>query len=424
MTAITVNPVSEKRAIFDQMEALIGSARDAGRPMDAGESARYEELGRTLDAIDEAAQLREEQDRRHAELATRMAAPQRDPRIVIGSPTNDRSQAVAAYERAFMRYMRFGTEALEREDRQALMTRRVELSGVESRAMTTDAGGSSGGYAVPEGFAGVITSTMAAFDSIRRFATVTRTASGNPIPFPTMNDTGNEGEQLAEGNTVSNQDLALGSVTIGAFIFSSKLIKVSWALLEDEAVDLVGTIGRAAGERIGRIQGRRWTTGSGAGSQPQGITVGASTGNTTAAVNAITYDELIDLEHSVNEAYRDPAYCRYMFKDSTLAYVRKLRDGNDRPLWVPSMAEGVPARLNGWLYSTNPYFGELGDSVGTKIASFGDYRRYQIRDVGLPLLVRLNERYADALSTGFFAFQRSDGALLDTGAVKLLTLGD
>jgi hypothetical protein len=62
----------------------------------------------------------------------------------------------------------------------------------------------------------------------------------------------------------------------------------------------------AHAERIGRGTNQHFTTGTGS-SQPQGIVTGATTGVTAAGVAAITADELIDLVHSVDPAYRRSA---------------------------------------------------------------------------------------------------------------------
>jgi HK97 family phage major capsid protein len=57
----------------------------------------------------------------------------------------------------------------------------------------------------------------------------------------------------------------------------------------------------------------------------------------------------------------------------------------------------------------------------SKSVAFGDFSKYQIRDVNGVRLARLSERYlADEGKIGFLGWHRTDGALLDPTAVKVL----
>jgi HK97 family phage major capsid protein len=65
-----------------------------------------------------------------------------------------------------------------------------------------------------------------------------------------------------------------------------------------------------------------------------GATLGYTAGNSTTSgeTTAITYDDLVELEHSVDPAYRKNA--RFMMSDTALKTVKKLKDGIGRPLWM------------------------------------------------------------------------------------------
>jgi HK97 family phage major capsid protein len=54
-------------------------------------------------------------------------------------------------------------------------------------------------------------------------------------------------------------------------------------------------------------------------------------------------------------------------------------------------------------------------AANAKSILFGDFKRYKIRRARGISLVRLNERYADNLQVGFFAYMRADGNLIDAG---------
>jgi HK97 family phage major capsid protein len=46
---------------------------------------------------------------------------------------------------------------------------------------------------------------------------------------------------------------------------------------------------------------------------------------------------------------------------------------------------------------------------------FGDFSKYVIRRALNPVLMRLNERYAEYFQTGFVMFERWDSDLIDAG---------
>ena len=85
-------------------------------------------------------------------------------------------------------------------------------------------------------------------------------------------------------------------------------------------------LGRLLGERMATIANAKLTTGSGS-SDVEGIVTNSAAGKTAASATAIASDELIDLLHSVDPAYRQ-GNTAFMINDSRLAVVRKLKHGN------------------------------------------------------------------------------------------------
>jgi HK97 family phage major capsid protein len=419
--------IDRKNAIWARMQEIDGPARTEGRDMTAEElqnwTAGETELRQVEDLIS--------QEERQTELNRRMTVVRNDARVTDPERSGGEGGGQArqaAYDRTFTRWLRVGEGRLSEEERSILDGGRREFTAEEQRAFTEDeqramssTTGTAGGYAVPQGFEGRIIEALTLADSVRRAValcggTVLTTANGIDIPFPTNDDTGNTGELIGENEEVGEQDLTLGQRNLGAWIYSSKWVKASLALLQDQAVDLDTYIGRMLGLRIGRIQNTHRTTGDNAG-KPNGIISAASVGKTAAAAGAITFDELIDLEMSVDEAYRLGG-CAWMFKQSTLTAVRKLKDGDGQYIWQPGGVNGTPDRLLTHPYVTNPDMAALGSSAKTVV--FGDFSYYQIRDVGGITVVQARERFIEKLQVGFLAFHRTDSDLLDTNAVKVL----
>lgn len=291
----------------------------------------------------------------------------------------------------------------------------------EFRALDV-ATGNKGKETIPEGFVNALEVSLLTFGGMRNVADVIRTDGGNDLPWPTANDTGNIGELLGEATTFgSSVDPSFGQVIFKAFKYSSKPVLISSELLQDSAFDLGARIGEMLGIRIGRIQNAHFTTGGGT-TLPKGIMVASGLGKLAAATNTFTADEVIDLEHSVDPAYRMNA--SFMMHDLVLAHVRKLKESTTNAyIWQPGLQQGVPDRLLGYRYQINQQMSSS-FTLSEKLVAFGDMSKYKIRDVASIRLVRLDELYAATDQVAFVAYMRSDGNLLDAGTdpVKYLQL--
>lgn len=288
----------------------------------------------------------------------------------------------------------------------------------QSEARAQSLSGSAGGYTVPQGFLNQLEASLLAFGGMREVATILRTGEGNDLPIPTVSDHSNVGAILAENTQVAEQDVTFGQITMKAYKYSSKLIRVSAELLQDSAIDLESFIGGALGERIARILNTHFTTGDNS-SKPQGIT-SSGAGITAASATAITYGELVELQHSVDPSYRQNA--RFMMHDSTFKAIRKLLDSQNRPIFQPDISASSPGTLLGSPVVINQDCATI--AAGAKAVFFGDFSKYIIRDVQDFTLLRLEERYADYHQVGFVGFSRHDGRILDAGTdpIKHLVL--
>jgi len=383
----------------------------------ADEKLSKEERNAQFDALMEKAdELKSEIDRIETLLATESAL---EARQEIGAReagvSLDQHQDTEEDElRAFARYCAGGYSALTDEQRQA-NARRVQRLDPEIRATMSTGTGSEGGYVIPEGFVNRLEIAALAFSGGMidpNVVTVMRTATGNPLPMPTSDDTSNTGERIAENTQVAAQDVAFGQVMLNAYLYSSKVVKVPVTLMQDSAFDMNSFLAGRLGERIGRIWNTDLTVGAGTAGIPNGIVTASTEGKVAASATAITEDELIDLEHSVDSAYREQGG-RYMFNDTVLALLRKLVDQNDRPLWAPGMTANAPDRIHGYPYTINPAMAS--PAIDAKTILFGMLSKYHTRIARDMTLLRLVERYADYLQVGFLAFARADGDLLDAG---------
>lgn len=296
---------------------------------------------------------------------------------------------------------------------------RGDLARRETRANMSGQIPSSGGYLVPPGsLSSSLEVNLLAFGGVRQYADQITTTSGEPFLWPTADDTSNTGEQLGENTSFgSGVNPSFGLKRWDAYKFSSKPILVPTEFLEDAAFNLPAYIGEMLGVRLGRITASKFATGSGA-STPEGIVTGATLGVTAASATAIKADEIFDLIHSVDPAYRSQPGVGFLMHDSIILYLRKLKDGEGRYLWQPGLQDAVPDRLAGYPVGICQ---EMASSVATtnKTVLFGCLPKYKIRRVNDVRMYRLEERYRDLDQDGFVAFLREDGKLLDAGTAPV-----
>ncbi len=341
---------------------------------------------------------------------------QKHERACYATGVNPRSKALDVFRSITPTTTGFGMWA--RNGGNAICTAEYNRQREEHRAMSTTDG--SGGYTIPTGFSNELERSMLAFGGMRSVARIFPTATGNDLDWPTTNDTSNTGELLAEAGAIgSSVDPAFAVVTLQAFKYSSKAVLVSAELLEDSYFNLGQMLGSMLGERIARITNTHFTTGD-ASSKPNGVVTAAGAGVTAAATGAITSDELIDLVHSLDPAYRTFASTGFMMEDATLKAVRKLKDGNNQYHWQPGLQSSEPDMLLGFPYTINQDMASLSASADTVI--FGAFEKYIIRDVAQVRFFRLEERYRDNDQTGFIMFSRHDGDLLDAGTDPVVKL--
>jgi HK97 family phage major capsid protein len=234
-----------------------------------------------------------------------------------------------------------------------------------------------------------------------------------------VNDTSNVGALLSENVQDSEQDVTFGNLTLDAYKYTSKIVRVSVELMQDSAFNMGSVLGSLLGERLGRIQNTHATTGTGS-SQPNGVITASTLGKTAAATGAVTMDELLDLQASVDPAYRMGS--TWMFNDATRNEIRQLKSTDSVYHWSPGAIAGDPDRLFTSPVVINQDMASM--ATTTKPVLYGQLSKYLMREVLGVTLVRMNERYADYHQVAFVAIMRFDGDLLDAGTnpVKYLQM--
>lgn len=307
-------------------------------------------------------------------------------------------------------YMRFGNNV---NAEQAIAIR-------NAMSTTTPA---EGGYTVPAEIASMVVDSMKAFGGMRSVAQIISTAGGNALNYPTSDGTSEVGEIVAENAPAAGADITFGTVAVNPYKYSSKKIALPVELIQDSAIDVVQFVVDRLATRLARITNAHYTTGTGS-SQPFGVMARAATGKTglTGQTLTVIYDDLVDLIHSVNSAYRTRG-ANFMMRDTSVAVIRKIKDSTGRPIWNPGdsegMAGGAAATICGYPYVVNDDCAAM--AANAKSIAFGDFSKFVIRDVANSTSLRRFDDSAFALNgqVGFCGWQRTGSNLLDTAAVKV-----
>lgn len=290
----------------------------------------------------------------------------------------------------------------------------------EIRNVTSTTTGNQGGFTVQSDVAAQLIDSLKAFGGMRATSTVITTDQGNPMSFPGSDGTAEVGELIAENTTATDADPVFSTVSLNTFKFSSKVVAVPIELLQDSAIDIEAFVNGRLAQRLGRITNQMFTTGTGSG-QPRGIVTGAGAGKTGASgqTTSVIFDDLVDLVHSVDPAYRAAPGVGFMMNDLSLRNVRKLKDSTGRPIFIPGY-EGLSGALSdsllGYSVTVNQDCPVM--AANAKSILFGDLRQYYVRDVMQFSLFRFTDSaYTKLGQVGFLAWMRAGGNLLDTAAV-------
>jgi HK97 family phage major capsid protein len=412
---MTIKELIEKRVKLNaDAQALLDKAAAEKRELSAEEQQSFDRMHADIMAVKgtiDRQGVQEAETRELAESRGRKTETTTEPNLVRPTLAQDRDLAFRGWCLG-----RRSTVAMQEAARRAGVD--LANSEIEARALALGAT-DTGGYSVPDELMRAYYEFQKSFGSVRSVAQKITTATGAALPVPTINDTSNVGEIIAEAGAVTTTvDPTFGQVVFDAYKYSSKAVIVSVELLQDSSVNLASFLGAALGTRIARIQNTHFTTGD-ASSKPNGIVTASAVGKTAVATNAFTFDEIIDLVHSVDPAYRSRA--GLMMHDTIAAVTRKLKDGQSRYLWELSTQVGVPDRLLGYPVTINNDMASA-LTTGQKLMLFGDFGGYMIRDAGPVVFARADELRILNHQVVFLAFQRSDGDLIDTTSVKHLKL--
>jgi len=453
---------AEVRSLRQQRARLVGEMHDlttdSGRWNAKSSNGRFEAQERWKEVNRQQEELKERIARAESDLAyeemQRVAAPPAGqitgfPHGMPGAPRDfreaevelpaelkplERDLASPSYRKAWAAWAIRGMDGISSSERNLLTDLAAEARTYSGLSTGAAAGGQT---LVPIGFQREIEQVMKATGGMRRNARIVPTATGNPLHWPTVDDTANNGRWIAENGPVSQTNPTFADLTLYAYLSSSDQVLVSVQLMQDSAIGVESLLAELLGKRMGRLTEAAYTVGTGT-TQPTGIVTsiladtspntitatgsnlndGVSTNNGT---NSIGTDDLAALVAAVDPSYRPNAII--MAHYSTLDYLKKVKDKYGRPLFVPGLDAAQQDTIFGYRYDWNAAMDATVGGVpaaGKNSVLFGDFSKYVVRDVLGMTLVRFNELFMSNHQVGFQAFMRTDGLRIQSKAFSML----
>lgn len=395
-------PKEEARAANEQFDKLMD---------------QYDELVKDADREERACKAQQDEERRQEEREREEREARRPGQEDVTHSAGD--TLGEEYREAFRQFLASGADIsdLDKEVREALR------AGAREIRTQTSGTGATGGFLVPTTLANAINIAMAAHGPMMdaNVATEINLATGAPFDLPKVDDTAEEANLHTEGDEGVDDDsgdIVLAKTQLLAHTLVTPWIKWSFELAQDSAFGFEGLLGKLIGERLGR-KGNAWLTVGTGVNEPLGFVTGAQVGHTTASAAALTFDDIMELEHSVDPAYRSGPKVRFQMHDQTVKTLRKIKDSNGRYIWSDGdVTKGVPATLNNRPVSFNQAMAQIAASA--KTIAYGDFSQYYVRKVGNPLLGVAREKFFPNL--GIMGVHRIDGAIGHAKAIKTLQM--
>ena len=388
---MTVRELIEKRAKLWEATKNFVDTHEKGGILSGEDTETYERMDKEIEEITAAIDRQSRIEARDAELNKALDTP------LTARPAQKTEEKTGRASNAY------------KEDFGNHLRGRITVHNVLSEGVAAD-----GGYLVPTEFERQIVAGLDEANVVRSLAKVITTSSPTKIPVAA---THSEAQWTAENGAYVESNPTFSQKSIDAFKLTD-LVKVSVELLQDSMFDLESYIAAEFARAFGIAEEEAFCVGTGTG-QPTGIFTanGGEVGVTTAGSNPVA-DELISLVYSLKSPYRRNA--SFLMNDSTVAIVRKMKDGNSAYMWQPSMQAGEPDTLLGYPLHTSPYVPTV--ATGALCVAFGDFKNFWIADRMGRTVQRLNELYAGNGQVGFIGTERVDGKVILAEGIKLMKI--
>jgi HK97 family phage major capsid protein len=386
MSEFIAKQVDAKAKAWHEAKELIDSVEARGGVWSGEDEAKYASLTADINKRNELIEL----EQREAKVAEAMQSAVVD---FAGASVSDNESDI-------LRKMAMG-----------------EIRGHEFKSEKRVITGSSQGAPVPTSFYSQIVEVARLVNPLLDYATVINTTSGENLQIPSQASF-STATIVGQGSTVAVSEPSFNNfVTLSAYKFSA-LAQLSRELILDSGVDIIGFLAGQFGNAFGNAIGDKILNGTGV-VEPTGILTTAATGVTSTAGSAgvFTADNVIDLVYSLDGALRRLPSFALLANSSSIAALRKLKDGQGQYLFNVGLGQEARDLVLGVPVIETPSM----PSVGTAKSplAVGDLKSIYVRNAGGLQVDRSDDfAFQTDLST-WRATQRLDSRLVQTSNIKI-----
>ena len=396
---------TEIKEAVDQINTAFEEFKSTHKDVIKGEIKGYIDplLEQKFDKINEAISKAEEA-RDAAEQAQALAKR----RSEIENEKSSLSEKERELRTAFCEFLRKGPDRFDEKSKQ------IMLEATKSLSSGSD---SAGGYVVIPQFDNDITRIINETSPVRRVATVKQIGTDQYEKLQ-ITDRPNSGWVDRDETPTETTANTFKKLTIKVHKQYAEP-RISQDLIDDAFIDVEAEVRNGLVEQFEITENTAFVSGDGVG-QPRGFldyAAGTSWGQIEQVVSgnasALTADGLYTLVYALKDAYLARAV--FMMNRSTVAAIRKLKDGNGNYLWLPGFGS-EPATILGYPIARASDMPAI--TSNALAIAFGDFSRaYKVIDrMGSRILV---DPYTAKPFVKYYMTKRVGGAVDNFEAIKI-----
>lgn len=371
--------LTEKRAaLVQQMHDLVSTADTENRALSAEEAAAFDAAEKEVKELDDTI-AREERARKLSPAPAGRTPAQ-------NAPQDD----TAREERAFADY--------------------VLSRATEQRAGEIQLTQGNNGVIVPVSIANRIITKVRDMVPFLQLADVVQTNGKLSVPVYGEDATNYiKADYVDEGTDLTDNVGKFTSIDLTGYVVGA-LALVSNKLKDNTDIDVVGFMVNQVAEAMAEKLEKEFINGT--AGKITGV-LAATNGVTTASATAITYDELVDLKHTLKQRFRGNA--RWIMAPGTYTELCKLKDGNKQPYFKEDEYKilGLPVVESDSMPAM---------AAGKKAIVLADLSGYTIKATKRVEIQLLREKFATKNMIGVLAFGEYDGKITDAKKIAVLTM--
>jgi len=377
--------IERRNAIVDEMHAIVPQEE---RALTEEETSKFDELEKELRALDETLARLEKLEGEKVKEVREAMAPQESPAV--------------AEERAFVDYV---------------LGRTNEIRDGEQNMDATN-----GGAVIPVSIANRIITAVKDRCPILAGATVYAVKGTLKVPVYGPKTVSSTAHDIAVGYQTEFTDItadsgAFTTKDLGGYL-AGALTLIGRSVENNGAFSVTTFIVDQMAEKIAIFLEGELLKGSGHSNNHAEGALATSNTVTTAAANKITFDELLDLQASVKQAYQQNA-C-WTMAPATFNEIRKIKDGNGVYLMQRDASSAFPYTLLGKPVYVSDNMPAIAASA--KVVLYGDYSGLSVNIRENISVEVLKEKYATMHALGVVAWVEFDSVVTDAQKLACLVM--